>query len=110
MAEEGLDFFEDNLRLLAMRGVAAVWKPGKAHLWSEWAQRIGLQTGCVLVMRALQDQQRTAHRRQMRFQRQGEQAVGLADAEPRGKDGIYIAVMTREPFAEVGLAPRPSGQ
>src|ERR1700733_7813606 len=93
-----------------MRGVAAVRKPDKAHLWSEWTQRIGLQTGSVLVMRALQDQQRTAHRRQMVFERQGEQAVGLADAEPRGKDGICIAMMTREAFAEVGLAPRTFGQ
>ena len=57
LTKEGFYLIQHDLRMLTMRGVPGIRKADEVHLWCEWPQRIGLQTGCVLVAFALQYQQ-----------------------------------------------------
>jgi hypothetical protein len=55
-AKKVFNVLQNDLGLLAMRGVAAVWQADQMHLRSEAAQGICLQIGGVFVVRTLQHQ------------------------------------------------------
>jgi len=53
-AKKAFNVLQNDVGLLAMRGVAAVWQADQMHLRSEAAQGICLQIGGVFVVRTLQ--------------------------------------------------------
>ena len=84
-AEKARDLIQHDLRLLAMGSVPGVSEPHKLRLRGKGTQRFHLQTGCVFVVFPFDDEQRAAYRRQVGFERQCQQAVGVANAEPCGE-------------------------